>query len=205
MDSLNGRTALHWSVASGHFSITCLLIEAGALVNAIDRDSISPLILACNSGDLAIARTLIYSGAKLSHADRMNSTALHYACQRSHPEVARELIAHGCVSNTNTPFSFQSPLKYLVLDRHYAVAKCLIEAGSELEFERWINDEAFCAQHQIEAEFVAWLRCYLRRPRTLMSLCRMRIRAHLGSQYLARKVDSLLIPKFLKQFLLMQF
>lgn len=206
VDSLTNRIALHWSIAASHYEISKLLIEAGSFVNAIDRDSITPLILASNMGDLAIVKILILNGAKLNHTDRMNSTALHYACFRSHGEIARELIVNGCIYNTNTPFSFSSPLRYLVLDRKYAVAKCLVESGCDLNIERkWIFDDAFVQKHAVDPEFIKWLRNHVKKPPTLMMLCRQKIRHGLGSQHLAVKVHSLVIPKFLKQYLMMQF
>jgi hypothetical protein len=172
----------------------------------IDRDSITPLILAANLGDLEITRTLIKNGAKLNHKDRMNSTALHYACLRSHWQVANELIIHGSTYNTNTPFSFSSPLKYLVLSKNYSIAKSLIESGCDLNFEeKWIFDDSFIEKHKIDADFMKWLRLYIKNPLKLMILCRKRVRQTFGSQYIDEKVNSLdSIPKILKLYLLMK-
>lgn len=86
----------------------------GANVNALDRDSVSPLILAASSGELSIVQMLIRKGALLTQCDRMRSSALHYACMRLNVPIVRELIIHGCILNTNTPYINCSPLKYLV-------------------------------------------------------------------------------------------
>lgn len=208
MDLINSRTALHWAVASRNYEISKMLIEAGAHVNALDRDSVSPLILAASSGELAIVQLLIRKGALVSQCDRMNSSALHYACMRLHVSIARELIIHGCVLNTNTPYSYNSPLKYLVDGKHFGIARLLIEAGCDLKNEKWLWEET-TAEQMMDTDagvhFLAWLRSYLRNPVSLRSLARLTIRRHLGARMLESRVTSLNVPRHLKDFLLMKF
>jgi hypothetical protein len=199
------RTALHWAVASGHFDVVKILIEAGAQVNALDRDSVSPLILAANLGNLDIVRILIQHGADLNQTDRMRSSALHYACMRFHAHIAKELIMNGCNVNTSTPFSFSSPLKYLVKNKQYETAKCLIESGCDLHGEKWITDGTFDIQTQSDQEFIDWVRDYMKRPASLVSICRQKVRRSLGNQMLADRVKRLNIPVYLKNYLMMKF
>ncbi len=178
------------------------MVQNGALVNVIDRDFVTPLILASNLGDIEMTKLLISNGAKLNHKDRMNSTALHYACLRSHSEVAKELIINGCIQNTNTPFSFASPLKYLVMDTHYAVAKMLVESGCDLKHEKWILDDFFVKKYNIDIEFIEWIRNHIKNPKRLLMQSRITIRKCIGSEILAFKVNTLQIPMFLKKYLL---
>jgi ankyrin repeat protein len=192
-------------------SVYIVLKHKGAYVNALDRDSVSPLILASNLGDLEIVRMLIKHGANMNQTDRMNSSALHYASMRFHADIARELIQHGCICNTNTPFSFCSPLKYLLFDKQYATVKLLVESGCDLSSERWIMDTNVRSSHisnkekPLDAEFLNWIRTYVKNPCKLMSLCRQKIRANLGNQYLEKKIHTLNIPVYMKQYLMMKF
>lgn len=174
-------------------------------MNALDRDSVTPLILAANLGDIEIVKMLIKHGANMNQTDRMNSSALHYACMRSHAEIAKELIMHGCICNTNTPFSFCSPLKYLVFEKQYLTAICLIESGCDLSAEKWITDSSFTVNEKIDQDFINWIRNYVKKPPKLMSLCRQNIRACLGSQNLSEKIYSINLPTYLKEYLMMKF
>lgn len=208
MDLINSRTALHWAVASRNFEIAKMLIEAGAYVNALDRDSVSPLILAASSGDLSLVQMLIRKGALLTQCDRMKSSALHYACMRLNVPIVRELIIHGCIVNTNTPYIYCSPLKYLVDGKHFGTARLLIEAGCDLKNEKWLFEEATTARiEETDAGkyFLAWLRCHVTRPVSLRSLARLTIRRSLGGHMLESKVTLLNVPRHLKEFLLMKF
>ena len=100
-------------------------MNKGALVNALDRDSATPLIYAANSGNLNLVKTLIKNGANVNANDRVACSPLHYACMRFQSHIAKELIMNGCTKNSNFPFPFGTPLKYLVYDKQYHVANNL--------------------------------------------------------------------------------
>jgi ankyrin repeat protein len=208
VDCLKNRTALHWAVASDNDEIVEILINAGANVNMPDRDSVTPLILASNLGNMTIVRILINKGSNMNHTDRMGTTALHYACMRFHVEIAYELIINGCYSNTNTPFSFCSPLKQLLYDKQYRVAKCLVESGCDLSNEKWIHDEKYFVKSNknliIDEKIMKWIRNYVKNPPKLMSLCRQSIRKNLGSYCLHEQLMRVNIPKDLIKYLQMK-
>jgi len=216
MDLINSRTALHWAVASKNYEIAKMLVEAGAYVNALDRDYVSPLILAANSGDLIIVQMLIRKGALMTQCDRMRSSALHYASMRLHGHIARELISHGCVINTSTPYSFSSPLKYLIDGKEYSTALLLIEAGCDLKSEKWFWEEIEKSQEDLESpienqdlamrrEFFKWLHGYFSQPFSLKSLARRTIRRQMSARLLEVKINMLNVPKYLKDYLMMKF
>lgn len=205
VDSLQNRTALHWAVASGNYEISKMLIDAGAFVNALDKDSLSPLIIAAHSGNLNILKLLVKHGADVNQCDRMNTSALYYACMRLNDGIARELICAGCTMNSNSPFNWCSPVKYLVFDKRYETARLLIESGCDLTGDKWICDDSFLAKNKIDKEFIEWLRNYMKNPPKLMSLCRQRIRTAIGSQFLSDKIKTLSLPKYLEEYLKMKF
>ena len=174
-------------------------------MNALDRDSISPLMLAVHFGDLNVVKMLIRHGANVNQCDRMNTSILHHACMRLHTDIVKELISAGCTRNSYTPYSYCSSLKYLVTGECYMTAKCLIESGCDLSDEKWIFDDAFASKKKLDPEFIKWIRNYIKNPPKLINLCRKNIRASIGSQNLADKVKTLCIPKYLEEYLLMKF
>jgi hypothetical protein len=206
-DRVSARTALHWASVSNNLDACKTLIEAGANVNARDRDKITPLIFAVNSNNPQIVKLLIKSGAHVNTIDRSLCTPLHYACVHFHPNIARDIIVNGCISNTNFSTMFAgTPLKFLVYDKQYYTAKCLIELGCDLSNElKWINDGPFTVGTKVDEEFIAWLRSYVKRPPKLISLCRRSIRGHLGDMLINDKVKRLNVPTFLKDYLMSKF
>lgn len=207
IDRLKNRTALHWAVASDNSEIAQILLKSGANVNTPDRDSVTPLILASNLGNLSMVQLLIEAGADMNHTDRMGTTALHYACMRLHFNVAQELIINGCSSNTNTPFSFCSPLKHLLCDKQYEVAKNLVESGCDLTNEKWIYDEAPFKSNKnliIDESIMKWIRNYAKNPPSLKDICRQKIRKNLGNNFVHLKLLKMNIPKDLIMYLQMK-
>ena len=180
-------------------------MNKGALVNALDRDSATPLIYAANSGNLNLVKTLIKNGANVNANDRVACSPLHYACMRFQSHIAKELIMNGCTKNSNFPFPFGTPLKYLVYDKQYHVAKMLIESGCDLSNEKWIQDGTFTIGTKNDEEFLAWIRSYIKKPPKLMNLCRKEVRSNMGSYCLAEKIKTLNIPKQLKDYLIMKY
>lgn len=85
--SAAGMTALHYAARSGDDNVTRLLIEAGADVNALDKNARTPLLLACHGGpwkrgaatgviDLLIqhnANVDLLTAAAIGRADLVNS------------------------------------------------------------------------------------------------------------------------------------
>lgn len=209
VDCLKNRTALHWAVASDNEEIVSILINAGTNVNIPDRDSITPLILASNLGNISIVRLLISNGSNVNHKDRMGTTALHYACIRFHFDIALELVINGCISNTNTPFSFCSPLKHLLCDKQYNTVRYLIQAGCDLKNETWIQNESHLIKSNrnliVDENIMKWIRNYVKNPPSLKSLCRQKIRHDLGSQWLHLKLGKLNIPTALIVYLQMKY
>lgn len=59
-----GRTALHGAALSVDPAVAALLLDAGAPVDAIDRDGWSPLGVACVNGNWRLARFLLEHGAR---------------------------------------------------------------------------------------------------------------------------------------------
>jgi ankyrin repeat protein len=107
--SAAGSTALHRSCYWGQTAVARLLLEHGADLNAVTRDSflqIAPLGCAIATPDvpnpsdredlvLELVKLLIMSGADVNGRRRDGLTALHTAAYRGHLHVIEILLASG--------------------------------------------------------------------------------------------------------------
>ncbi len=93
--------------------IACMLIEAGANVNQIDKDHFTPLIygmryncpsffflnrffiIAAYHNRPSIALVLLESNSLINQSDKQGWTALHWAIDRDHSDVVQLLIDKG--------------------------------------------------------------------------------------------------------------
>ncbi|XP_051720217.1 B-cell lymphoma 3 protein homolog isoform X1 [Ctenopharyngodon idella] len=95
-----GLTPLHLAVQNGNETLTRLLLESGAEINAGDNKSgRSALIHAVenNSNDMVIL--LIESGCDVNAQSYSGNTALHSACGRGQIEIVRVLLKNGADSS----------------------------------------------------------------------------------------------------------
>lgn len=89
-----GRTALHFAVSSGHYALTRLLLENGAL-NIADSKGITPLHLAAHNGDKNCAEMILdtLSDEKaITIQDEKGMTALHHAVTSKSADVVELLL-----------------------------------------------------------------------------------------------------------------
>lgn len=89
----HGFTPLHWATSYGQMVATQILVAAGANVNSLAPDIVSPLLLAAAGGHNEIVRFLLDRGAIGSHMDIVGNTALMYAAAGNHPHTCNELLS----------------------------------------------------------------------------------------------------------------
>lgn len=115
--SADGRTALHEAARNSmNPEIVTLLIDAGANIEAIDKDlHHTPLHYAAAAHNINAMKVLIEAGAKINVKNVNDRTPLHIACLNVHlysktnEEVVKFLIDHGADKNAkdkegNTPW-----------------------------------------------------------------------------------------------------
>jgi len=119
----NGRTPLHLVVSqctndlaqqdlSSHRKMINFLITVGAVVDAYDTNSVTPLHLAAELGDVvAVESLLVEGGAFVNVIDDVGETPLFYALRGRHAEVVKKLIELKANLNVRngegeTPFEF---------------------------------------------------------------------------------------------------
>jgi ankyrin repeat protein len=95
--SFQGRTPLHWAVESKNISMTRLLLERGADVDAVDRlRGRTPLHCATHDTSLSIVDVLLAKHADVHVSSTYSKeTPLHLACGAGHVQLVNRLLEHG--------------------------------------------------------------------------------------------------------------
>ena len=86
------NTALTYASRDGFTEIARLLIDAGADVNWIDGEGVTPLILASFKNHVELAELLLDHGADITVRDQWDRTALDYALRRGEKDAIAELL-----------------------------------------------------------------------------------------------------------------
>jgi ankyrin repeat protein len=95
-----GWTALHRAAYGGHRQIAQVLLDAGADLNAKDKQGFTPLHWAVYESLLLpeaqeVAKLLVVRGADVNARDREGSTPLFWALWVGNRNLADFLLAHG--------------------------------------------------------------------------------------------------------------
>ncbi len=96
----DGTPLLLLSVTYGHYSVTQLLLEHQASVDAAEpKEGMTPLLTAIKKGDLKMVQILLDHGASLSVQDRSGKSALAMAMYSDTPDLVKFLILQGADSS----------------------------------------------------------------------------------------------------------
>jgi serine/threonine-protein phosphatase 6 regulatory ankyrin repeat subunit A len=120
------RTPLHWAAYYDRTVIAKLLIDAGADVDALDKNRWTPLHQAATSGVENVVKLLIDAGAKLDIKNNNSDTALLCAVIDNNPGVVKLLIDAGADVTLDGENGW-SPLHWAVLEGHTHIVKLLID------------------------------------------------------------------------------
>lgn len=95
------ESPLHRAAVHGNYSITKLLIDAHADINAQSRLNRTPLHWASHNGHKEVAKLLIDSGADVNIQDEYNKTSLNLALENNQLEIAEIIRNAGGKLGTN--------------------------------------------------------------------------------------------------------
>jgi ankyrin repeat protein len=126
-------SALHMAAWDGHASIVEMLLNAGALVDVLTQDGISPLALAAHAGHADVVGLLLSANASVNIAAiggekaTAGQTALHSAAQENYPNIVRLLLAAGADTTLVNEPDFD-PLSLAVRKGHAQVVSEILAA-----------------------------------------------------------------------------
>ncbi len=125
-----GRTFLGFAALFGRYEMVKLLIDAGAKVNVVQKDGLTPVICATLRGYRKIVELLLQHGADPNIADKKRLTPFHYAAALGRDKILELLIVKQMNANVFDKLG-KTPL-------HNARANCiplLIKAGAKVNVQ----------------------------------------------------------------------
>jgi len=95
----DGRSALSVAVtceSDNAAKLVTLLVDNGANPNLVDKDGMSPLLIAAFEGKHQVCEILLENNSDMDHADKEGKTALFAAACMGHLEILNLLMFWGC-------------------------------------------------------------------------------------------------------------
>ncbi|XP_033641726.1 death-associated protein kinase 1-like isoform X2 [Asterias rubens] len=126
---LFARTPLHYAAGSGYDAICDILIQAGAGVNAVDKNGRSPLHYAAKSDHVHICKAMLQVSALLEQTDQFGDTPLLTAASWGSSGVCQALISAGANVTAKNQHG-HSVLHEASAAGHVDTCKTLINAGA---------------------------------------------------------------------------
>lgn len=113
-----------------HFDEARRMIEKGAGIHAVNQYGQNPLLVALEAGRMDLAAMLIQAGADVNIRSKMFMTPLRVAAEAGDLEMVKLLLQKGVL--LQHPDDHAPPFLYAMVNGHDAVARLLIEAGTDL-------------------------------------------------------------------------
>jgi ankyrin repeat protein len=127
-----GVTAL-MSATSSSLETLGLLLNAGAIVDAVDDDRATALMYAASRGRTATVKFLLDHGANINAQGglekNVDSSVLHYAALRGNSETITELLRHRADPNVKNADGM-TPLMWAALSGDLSSVTVLLDAGA---------------------------------------------------------------------------
>uniref|UniRef100_H3CE01 Euchromatic histone-lysine N-methyltransferase 2 n=1 Tax=Tetraodon nigroviridis TaxID=99883 RepID=H3CE01_TETNG len=130
-DAQNRRCALHAAAQRGLLEICYMLVQAGANVDAQDKDLRTPLVEAIINNHIEVARYLIQNGACVYHVEEDGYTGLHHAAKLGNLEIVNMLLETGQVDVNAQDSGGWTPI-WAAEHKHLDVIKVLLNRGADV-------------------------------------------------------------------------
>ena len=108
------------------------LLNAGAYIDAVQREQRTPLHLVSAHGHVDVARILLNRNANMEAKDFEFWRPLHLASRHGRLEVARLLVQHGAAFDVAVDNGRMRPLHMASLGCHVDVVRYLLDLGAQV-------------------------------------------------------------------------
>lgn len=215
-ENVIGETPLNTAAAHDRYEMIKLLVEKGADVNIGDKGNQTPLhkiqAVKASRSKYRSTEILLQYGARVNEAGQRGVTPFEQCIFRSimnrecreSLNILRRLVAAGarlrpCFGQRSLQ---NSPLCWLTWHNELEAAAFLVNAGWDLNEEKWIN---LPGKNPAMEQFLVRLRQLTREPLSLACVCRRVIRKHAievcDDRDIVPCIEQLPIPLALKKFI----
>lgn len=185
-----------------------LLLEYGALPNALDGNKDTPLHWAAFKDNPECVRALLESGARPNSLDYNSDTPLSWAAMKGNLESVKVLLEYGAQVHV-TNLKGQTPISRLVAllarglgtEQEDECLELLCKAAGRVEIRR--ADGTLPKELSKNPQLLARLTGMTAKAPTLRSLARFAVRESLGVQFLPTAVKELPLPESVKDYVLL--
>jgi len=146
--SVDGTTALHWSVYHRNLAMTRQLLLAGANPDLANDFGATPMSLAAEHGDFAIMESLLQAGGDPESPNAEDQTLLMAVARTGRLDTAQLLLDHGANVNAKENWGGQTALMWAAAQRQPEMVRLLIEHGADVnargknhDWPRWVTSE----------------------------------------------------------------
>jgi ankyrin repeat protein len=126
-----GNTALHYAALSATPIVSALLCDAAAPLDAVNRDGLTPLAMACAAGNWTLVRFLLDRGARLEVARAQPALLGAAGVSDDDPGGVELLLKRKANVNARDALG-RSALMIAALQGNGAIAEILIDAGADV-------------------------------------------------------------------------
>lgn len=126
----DGNTPLHHAARSSDPGVAALLRDAGADLNALNREGVSPLGSACAAGNWRLARFLLERGAQTDVAGGQPALSAAAGSEEDDPAGVQLLLRHKARVNARDAVG-RSALHEAAAANHVEICRILLAAGAE--------------------------------------------------------------------------
>uniref|UniRef100_A0A8C6N4M2 [histone H3]-lysine(9) N-methyltransferase n=1 Tax=Mus spicilegus TaxID=10103 RepID=A0A8C6N4M2_MUSSI len=139
-DQQSKRTPLHAAAQKGSVEICHVLLQAGANINAVDKQQRTPLMEAVVNNHLEVARYMVQLGGCVYSKD--GSTCLHHAAKIGNLEMVSLLLSTGQVDVNAQDSGGWTPIIWAAEHKHIDVIRMLLTRGADVTLTD--NEENIC-------------------------------------------------------------
>jgi uncharacterized protein len=127
-----GNTPLHYAALASHPIVAALLCDAEAPLDAINRDGLSPLGMACAAANWELARFLLDRGAKVEVEYAQPALLAAASIADDDAQGVKLLLKRKARADARGPLA-RTALMAAALHQNAEIAKALLQAGAQID------------------------------------------------------------------------